>query len=389
MSTLTWENPCEPSISRNFVELDSNASRVTALWLESQTCACPPCRAMRTSMGPSAGGLTCSLALVRLPSIITDTLSATPCPNPAVSTPAATLNIGKGPLSVVVFEVSSCAAPVLPSFDAPDKDKSGLLACERLSTAPASAALETSCAILPAVAAVTAADVAAAACAKAAAGPPAAASFAAATPCSTVSAPAESIEDEEISGEGALVPCTIAAAMTAWPGAAVAAGPLSVGSFAALASVWGNAGAVALRFAAPSLAWGSRALPWAAADMRVPADGAAEIGAAEVGAADVVAAEVAAADASVRILAACATLEPELGTATELAALPRASALAAEAGASPPGTESAAAASSNLGANAAAPPAVPGRLGAARIAPGSAPAAPLGESVMAPAASAA
>src|SRR5258708_17164409 len=154
MSTLTWENPCEPSISRSFGELDSKASRVTALWLESQTCACPPCRAMRTSIGPSAGGLTCSLALVRLPSIITDTLSATPCPNPAVSTPAATFNVGVGLLSADVFEVSSCAAPALPSFDAPDKEKSGLLACARLSPPPAPAGLEASCAILPAVAAV-------------------------------------------------------------------------------------------------------------------------------------------------------------------------------------------------------------------------------------------
>src|SRR5258707_5350677 len=222
MSTLTWENPCEPSISRSFGELDSNASRVTALWLESQTCACPPCRAMRTSMGPSAGGLTCSLALVRLPSIITDTLSATPCPNPDVSTPAATLNIGGGLLSVAVFEVSSCAAPVLPSFDAPDKDVSGLLACERLSTAPAAAALETSCAILPAVAAVTAADVAADACAKAAAGAPAGESF---TPCST-SAPPQSFEGEEKTAEGAPAPCTIAPAMTACAGTAVPASAL-------------------------------------------------------------------------------------------------------------------------------------------------------------------
>ncbi len=31
MSTLTCENPCEPSISRSFGALDSSASRVTAL----------------------------------------------------------------------------------------------------------------------------------------------------------------------------------------------------------------------------------------------------------------------------------------------------------------------------------------------------------------------
>lgn len=352
MSTLTWENPCEPSISRSFGELDSNASRVTALWLESQTCACPPCRAMRTSMGPSAGGLTCSLALVRLPSIITDTLSATPCPNPAVSTPAATLNVGEGLLSVGVFEVSSCAAPALPSFDAPAKDKSGLLACERLSAVPAPAALETSCAILPAVAAVTAADVAVAACAKAAAGAPAGASLAAATPCSTVSA------------EGPLVPCTIAAAMTACTGAAVAAGPLSVGSITPLLGVWDEAGAIAPWLCSPSPDLAPGALPWAAAGVAF----------------DV------AADASVRILGASGILKPEPGTAGLLAALPGALPLPAGPGAMPPGAETTAAARSKLGAKAAVLPALAGRVGAAGIALGFAPAAPAGGPAMAPAA---
>src|ERR1700729_1769747 len=97
---------------------------------------------MRTSMGPSAGGLTCSLALVRLLSIISDTRSATPCPNCAVSTPAATLNVGIGTLSVDVFELSNCAAPTLPSFDPPDNVESGPLLRERLSAAPAPAPAE-------------------------------------------------------------------------------------------------------------------------------------------------------------------------------------------------------------------------------------------------------
>jgi hypothetical protein len=368
MSTLTWENPCEPSISRSFGELDSNASRVTALWLDSQTCACPPCRAMRTSMGPSAGGLTCSFALVRLPSIITDTLSATPCPNPGVSTPAAILNVGAGLPSVGVFEVISCAAPALPSFEAADKDRSGLVVCERLSAAPAPAALETSCAILPAVAAVTAAevaaDVAADACAKAA-GAPTGASCAAETPCST----SPPLEDDEI--EGALVPCTIAAATTAGAGAAgaaVAAAPFGAPSIAVLLGVWDEAGAIApwLRNPSPGLAPG--AVPWGAAEMGVPADVAA--------------------DASVRILDACGTLEPEPGTAGLLAALPGALALAAEAGATPPGAETSPAARSKLGASAAVLPALAGRVGAAGIALGFAPAAPAGGPAMAPAASA-
>jgi hypothetical protein len=98
--------------------------------------------------------LTCSFALVRLLSIIVEMRSATPCPNCAVSTPAATLNVGVDRLSVDAFEVNSCAAPALPSFEAPDNEESGPLLCERLSAAAAPAALEIACAA--AVAAVTA-----------------------------------------------------------------------------------------------------------------------------------------------------------------------------------------------------------------------------------------
>jgi hypothetical protein len=50
--------------------LDCNASRVTALWLTIQTCAWSPCTAIRTSMGPSEGGLTCILALLMFLSTI-------------------------------------------------------------------------------------------------------------------------------------------------------------------------------------------------------------------------------------------------------------------------------------------------------------------------------
>ncbi len=99
------------------------------------------------------------------------------------------LNVGVGALSVEVFEVSSCAAPTLPSFDAPESVESGLLLCERLSAAPALAAAKTACAMEAAVAAVAAADIAAAdACANAAAAAPAAdapaaGSLTAAAPC--------------------------------------------------------------------------------------------------------------------------------------------------------------------------------------------------------------
>lgn len=215
MSTLTCENPWDPSISRSFGEVDSNASRVTALWLESQTCACPPCKAIRTSMGPSAGGFTWSFALVRLPSIISDTRSATPCPNCAVSTPAATLKVGVGAASVELFEVNNCAAPALPSFAAPASVASGLLPCERLSVAPA-ALPESACVIEAAAAAVAAADRdAAEARANAAAGDPAAGSLELAAPSGPPDGAIAESSDEALSSKGALVPCTAAAAMAA------------------------------------------------------------------------------------------------------------------------------------------------------------------------------
>src|SRR6202790_3332027 len=96
---------------------------------------------MRTSMGPSAGGLTCNLALVRLLSTISDTRSATPCPNSAVSTPAATFNVGGGDASVEALDVSNCAAPAVPSLDVPEREKSGPPR-ECLSAAPAPAPAE-------------------------------------------------------------------------------------------------------------------------------------------------------------------------------------------------------------------------------------------------------
>jgi hypothetical protein len=108
-------------------------------------------------MGPSAGGLTCNLALVKLLSIISDTRSATPCPNSAVSTPAATFNVGGGDTSVAVLDVSSCAAPAVPSFEAEIEESESPRACLSAAPAPAPAEAETACAMSNAVAALTAA----------------------------------------------------------------------------------------------------------------------------------------------------------------------------------------------------------------------------------------
>ena len=172
------------------------------------------------------------MALVRLPSIISDTRSATPCENCAVSTPAATLNVGVGALSVEVFEVSSCAAPTLPSFDAPESVESGLLPCVRLSAALVPAVAETSCAAEAAAAAVIAADIAAAdACAKAAAGAaaadaPAAAPLTAAAPDGKSVSEVDNSSAKAESGAGAFVPCAIAAAMAAWAAESVPAAPV-------------------------------------------------------------------------------------------------------------------------------------------------------------------
>ena len=225
-------------------------------------------------MGPRAGGFTCSLALVRLPSIISDTRSATPCENCAVSTPAATLNVGVGALSVEVLEVSSCAAPTLPSFDTPESVESGLLPCVRLSAAPVLAAAETTCAADAVAAAVIAADIAAAeACAKAAAGMPsagatAAAPLTAAAPDGRSLSPADNSSAKAASGAGAFVPCAIAAAMAAWTAASVpaaAVGPLfEVESLVAPASAEDGAElteAVVARFVAGSLGFAGTVAP--------------------------------------------------------------------------------------------------------------------------------
>jgi hypothetical protein len=225
-------------------------------------------------MGPRAGGFTCSLALVRLPSIISDTRSATPCENCAVSTPAATLNVGVGALSGEVLEVSSCAAPTLPSFDTPESVESGLLPCVRLSAAPVLAAAETTCAAEAVAAAVIAADIAAAeAWAKAAAGVPsagaiAAAPLTAAAPDGRSLSPADNSSAKAASGAGAFVPCAIAAGMAAWTAASVPAasvGPLfEVESFVAPASAEDGAElpeAVVPRFVAGSLDFAGTVAP--------------------------------------------------------------------------------------------------------------------------------
>ena len=224
MSTLTCPNPWAPSISRNCGELDSKASRVTALWLVNQTCAWPPCSAMRTSMGPSAGGLTCNLALVKLLSIISDTRSATPCPNSAVSTPAATFNVGGGDTSVEVPDVSNCAAPAVPSFDVAEIEESESPR-ECLSAAPAPAEAETACAMDNAVAALTAAVRDAGECVAAAAIACVCAALDPRTPCGA--APVSGVAKSSAGGEdcvvGAPVPCAMAAAMMACAAASLSA----------------------------------------------------------------------------------------------------------------------------------------------------------------------
>ena len=146
----------DPSISRSFGELDSSASRVTALWLETKLAHVRLAGRyeLRWARAPvdSPAVLRCQIAVDHH-----ETRPSTPCPNCAVSTPAATLKVGEGAVSVDVFEVSNCAAPALPSFDAPASVASGLLACERLSVAPA-AASESTCVTDAAAAAVAAAD---------------------------------------------------------------------------------------------------------------------------------------------------------------------------------------------------------------------------------------
>lgn len=134
-------------------------------------------------MGPSAGGLTCNLALVRLLSIISDTRSATPCPNSAVSTPGETFNVGGGDASAAALDVINCAAPAVPSFDIPVKEESAPLPRECLSAAPAPAEAETAWAMDNAVAARTAAAMVADECVAAAATAGAGAALDLETPC--------------------------------------------------------------------------------------------------------------------------------------------------------------------------------------------------------------
>ena len=174
------------------------------------------------------------MALVRLLSTIKDTRSATPCPNSGESTPGATFKVAVEEASVEAegAELSNCAAPTVPSFDVPDKERSVPLPCACRSAAPAPAVAEIACAIDAAVAAVTAelvapvADAAAAGAAKPC-GPPTAAA-------APVSAAAEPLAMKTGSA-GALVPWVMAAAMAAAESAGAAAaesafaeaGPLS------------------------------------------------------------------------------------------------------------------------------------------------------------------
>jgi hypothetical protein len=195
--------------------------------------------------------LTCNLALVRLLSSIKDTRSATPCPNSAVSTPAATFNVVDETSvdGLEAPEVINCATPAVPSLTVPDKEESVPLPCACLSAAPALAEAEIACAMDAAVAAVTAvleADACAADAAIATAGEP----FGPPTSggAEPVSGAANPLAMNE-GFEGALVPCVIAAAMSVCAAAPVSAeaGPPSgvVLRAAMLPSVEVGAGAAA------------------------------------------------------------------------------------------------------------------------------------------------
>lgn len=203
--------------------------------------------------------MTCNLALVRLLSTIKETRSATPCPNSAVSTPAATFNV-VDETSVDALEEPediNCATPAVPSFEVPDKEESVLPPCACLSAAPALAEAEIVCAKDAAVAAVTAvleADACAADAAIATAGealgPP---TPGGAAPVSGAAKPSAMNEGSE----GALVPCVMAAAMSICAAAAVSAeaGPPSgvVLRAAVLPSVDVGAGAAAAITALPAV----------------------------------------------------------------------------------------------------------------------------------------
>lgn len=204
--------------------------------------------------------MTCNLALVRLLSTIKETRSATPCPNSAVSTPAATFNV-VDETSVDALEapeVINCAAPAVPSFEIPDREESVPLPCACLSATPALAEAEIACAMDAAVAAVTAvleADACAADAAITTAGealgPPTPGG--AAAPASGAAKPSAMNEGSE----GALVPCVMAAAMSICAAAPVSAeaGPPSgvVVRAAVLPSVDVGAGAAAAIAALPAV----------------------------------------------------------------------------------------------------------------------------------------
>src|SRR5271154_6681189 len=98
---------------------------------------------MRTSIGPSDGGLTCSLALPRLLSIINETRSATPCANSGVSTPAATFIVGGGEAPPAFELADGASKPTVPSGVVADTDASLSALRECLSPAFAAAVADT------------------------------------------------------------------------------------------------------------------------------------------------------------------------------------------------------------------------------------------------------
>src|ERR1700733_6974164 len=99
---------------------------------------------MRTSMGPSCGGFTCTFALVKLLPTINDTRSARPCANSGVSTAGETFRVGAAVASVpAVVLALNCATPSPPVSG---REESAAPARECLSAGPILASAETACA---------------------------------------------------------------------------------------------------------------------------------------------------------------------------------------------------------------------------------------------------
>src|ERR1700689_1746506 len=165
---------------------------------------------MRTSMGPSCGGVTCNFAPFILLSTIHDTRSARPRPNSGVSPPAPTFNVGVGLTSAAVVAVAViCAAPAMLFPDASDSKESSEPLSECLSAVPAPAPVRTAGALMGAAGAAAATARASAARASAGTGAPFSPPESAATP--PVAGVAKSSVVEEGESAAPAYPASLAA----------------------------------------------------------------------------------------------------------------------------------------------------------------------------------